>query len=84
MRSEIEAIYENGTLRPIRAIPLRNGARVLVTIETVDECGTKRIPGEEVAREEGDLLRFFGSLKGSALCTADPVETQRRLRDEWS
>ena len=40
--------------------------------------------GEKVRRDEGTIDRFFGVLKGSRALVGDPLEIQRRLRDEWT
>jgi len=84
MKPPIEAVYKNGALRPVRAIDLPEGGRYLVTIEPFDEARAPQGEGEN-AREVGDaILRLAGCLKGSKMCSVEPLDLQRRLRDEWS
>ena len=40
MALEVEAVYENGVLKPVRELPLAEGQRVRVAIEIIGE----RIP----------------------------------------
>ena len=63
---EIPAIYENGVLRPLRALDLPNGAHVMVRIKSaevvrcrgLDEV-IKEISREYVDIEEDPLKRFL-------------------------
>jgi len=77
MKPPIEAVYKDGALRPVRAIDLPEGGRFLVTIVPVEKS---EAPRDDV----GDaILKLAGCLKGSEMCSLDPLDVQHRLRDEW-
>lgn len=46
MTKQVEAIYENGQLRPLEPLELPEGARLRVIVVTNDEQGTQRSPAE--------------------------------------
>jgi predicted DNA-binding antitoxin AbrB/MazE fold protein len=68
---EIEAIYENGNLRLPRALPLREGQKVTITIHPTGGAA-ERLYG--LAAWEGDREQFDHWLK-------DPDEGQWGTRD---
>jgi predicted DNA-binding antitoxin AbrB/MazE fold protein len=77
MKQTTEAIYENGLLRPLRKIEVAEGQMVRVTVETADDepAGADGGGGQE---------RYdFSDLAGRLKWEGDPLETQRKLRDEW-
>jgi predicted DNA-binding antitoxin AbrB/MazE fold protein len=84
MKPPIEAVYKDGALRPVRAIDLPEGGRFLVTLESLD--GSQITQGDsEGSRDVGDaILKLAGCLRGSEMCSLDPLDVQHRLRDEWS
>jgi predicted DNA-binding antitoxin AbrB/MazE fold protein len=49
MTQRITAIFENGLLRPTKPLPLRNGDRVVITVET---------PGPAAAGTEDAIQRI--------------------------
>jgi predicted DNA-binding antitoxin AbrB/MazE fold protein len=53
MTTKVEAIYEQGTLRPLRALSLPEGARVELVVKTPDGATSKdrpkRSPAEGLA-----------------------------------
>ena len=81
MRETIDAIYENGVLRPLHKLSMLEGQRIRIVVEndtTADQAG--------VADEEDryDLSELAGCLSSSPRFSADPVAAQKELRDEWS
>jgi predicted DNA-binding antitoxin AbrB/MazE fold protein len=50
MTLTIEAIYENGVLKPIQPLPLKEHERVQVTVQVI----------QSVARESAGMLRWRG------------------------
>ena len=78
MKPPIEAVYRDGALRPVREIDLPEGGRFLITVEP--------LAGSEAPRGDvGEaILKLAGCLKGSDMCSLDPLDLQHRLRDEWS
>ena len=70
MKETFEAVYERGVLRPLRPLGAREGQRLRVSIEPE--------PGE-VDRIPCDLTDLVGRLTWRG----DPVDEQRKLRDEW-
>ena len=59
MTQRVEAIYNGGVLRPTRELPLRNGQRVRLTVETIDE--PERDREAAIARLKAGIasMRFF-------------------------
>jgi predicted DNA-binding antitoxin AbrB/MazE fold protein len=76
MRETIDAIYENGVLRPLHKLSMHEGQRVRLSMESKsgDEASTKAVY---------DFSDLAGCLRSSPRFSADPVATQRELRDEW-
>jgi predicted DNA-binding antitoxin AbrB/MazE fold protein len=53
MQQQVEAIYENGVLRPVTLLlGLTEGQRLLLTVERIAD-----VPPEELARREAELER---------------------------
>ena len=70
MRETIDAIYENGVLRPLHKLSMLEGQKIRIVVEkdtTVDRAG--------VADEEDryDLSELAGCLSSSPRFSADPV-----------
>jgi len=61
----IKAIYENGTLKPLEQVPLREGSEVLITI-----IETKK-------KDQSKLLDFFGIWKGENAIDLDQIMKDR-------
>lgn len=81
MKVTIDAIYENGVLRPLRKLRAAEGQRLRLTVEpTGDE------PADEVTVDARryDLKGLAGCLSSHPRFATDPVGVQRELRDEWS
>ena len=72
MRQTIEAIYENGLLKPLRKLRVPEGRHVKVIVETEDE-----------ALPEKASTYDFSDLSGRLSWMGDAVEAQRRIHDEW-
>lgn len=73
---EVE-IDAEGVIHPLQALPQTAERRALLTLV---------IP-EQATPAQGkptDWHRFVGRLSDSPNFNADPVEIQRKLRDEWS
>jgi len=70
MFKTIEALYENGKIIPLNDVIPFKKAKVLITI--LEEKNTEGM-------KAGDLIKFKGILKNFP---EDPVEYQRRIRDE--
>ncbi len=47
MKETVDAIYENGVLRPLRKLRILDGERIRVTVETAHEQGEKPEKGAE-------------------------------------
>ncbi len=82
MKETIEAIYENGVLRPLSKLQILEGQRIWLTVEKteekspdIDENGTKK---------RYDFTDLAGCLSSNDRFAADPVDVQREFRDEWS
>jgi predicted DNA-binding antitoxin AbrB/MazE fold protein len=54
MRQQIEAVYENGLLRPLEPLHLSDHERVSVTVESHAAEGWLDLDALEWARKEGD------------------------------
>lgn len=59
MAITVEAVYENGVLRPSKALPLRENEQVSLTVQTAVDLQARL---EAVERGYG-LLRWTGSLE---------------------
>jgi predicted DNA-binding antitoxin AbrB/MazE fold protein len=49
MTKQVEAIYEQGRLRPLEPLDLPEGARISVIVTTCDEPDARRTPAETLA-----------------------------------
>jgi Protein of unknown function (DUF2281) len=72
----------------VKALPEEEASQVLVFAESLQDK-TKVQSDQDVAAQEkpqltGLLSDFAGILKGSPNFNEDPVEIQRKMRDEWS
>jgi predicted DNA-binding antitoxin AbrB/MazE fold protein len=79
MKETLEAIYENGVLRLSKRLALPEGKRIIVTLETTPDG-----PRDQSENEEYDFSGLAGSLKKSPRFGGNPVEIQKKLRNEWS
>jgi predicted DNA-binding antitoxin AbrB/MazE fold protein len=73
MEQTITAIYDNGMLIPLHGKLPKKKLRVKVTILEEIESQNKGISIAGLKSLQGKLLSF----------KEDPVEYQRRIRDEW-
>ena len=69
---EVE-IDAQGVIHPLQAVPEAAERRALLT---------RVIP--ETSGEKADWRSFVGTLTGSLNFNDDPVEIQRKMRDEWN
>ena len=77
MKETIDAVYENGLLRPLKKLSMIDGQRIRLVLERDDSDA-------ETGRERSPLSAFAGCLKSSPRFSTDPLEAQKRLRDEWN
>jgi hypothetical protein len=68
---EVE-IDSQGVIHPLQALPQTAERRALLTLV---------VPEQD---KHTDWRDFIGVLKDSSCFNGDPVEIQRRMRDEWS
>jgi predicted DNA-binding antitoxin AbrB/MazE fold protein len=75
MSQQIDAIYDNGVLRPLVPLALPGQARVKVTVATQPESLTVLKPQNEWEQRLLDLAKNCGvSLPNAALCNATLYE----------
>jgi predicted DNA-binding antitoxin AbrB/MazE fold protein len=72
MRQIVEAVYENGLLKPLRKLQIPEGRQVTVTLET-----------EDGAVENEGKSYDFSDLVGTLSWSGNAVDAQRQIRDEW-
>ena len=70
---EVE-IDAQGGIHPLQALPQLAERRAMLTLVVPDQAK----PGD------ADWRSFIGRLSGSPNFNGDPVEIQRKMRDEWS
>jgi len=76
MTKQIEAVFENGVLRPINPIALTEGEHLQVILITSDR--------EQPANNgKGDITRFFGSVSLSHPTGTDNESIDRDLAREY-
>jgi predicted DNA-binding antitoxin AbrB/MazE fold protein len=71
MSLEVEAIFENGHLKPTQTLPLDEGQRVLVTIQPLGRAFQRFCGSLRWTREPDELQRFLN----------DPDESSWSSRD---
>ena len=72
-----ETVYEK-----LKAAPPEVAREVLDFLELLE--AKKRGGGSGPAPDRDAIWEdFFGSLKGSGIFEGDPMEIQRKMRDEW-
>lgn len=71
---EVE-IDAQGVIHALQALPPRAERRALLTLV---------IPEQAAQNDQADWHSFVGRLNGSPNFNADPVEIQRKMRDEWN
>jgi predicted DNA-binding antitoxin AbrB/MazE fold protein len=76
MTKQIEAVYENGVLRPVEPIELPEGERLSLILITRDA----EQPGQN---EKGDITRFFGSASLGHPTGTDNESIDRDLAREY-
>jgi predicted DNA-binding antitoxin AbrB/MazE fold protein len=60
----VEAVYENGVLRPAQPLPLKEGERVTLTVQ----------PAEDVVRRSAGMLQWKGTHEELEAFLNDPDE----------
>ena len=73
MTKTIEAIYTNGVLKPLEALPLADQQRVRLTVETIDQ--------EPQRDREAALQRLIERLKKSTFSYGGPLPTREELHE---
>ena len=84
MKETIEAIYENGLIRPLRKLALSEGRKIRVTLDTKEEDNDSDGEAEINAPISKRLADLAGTLKDSPRFASDPLLIQKMLRDEWT
>ncbi len=84
MKETIDAIYENGIIRPLRKLTLSDGLRIRVTLDTKAEDTEQALESETDVAMSKKLTGLAGSLKDSPRFSSDPLLIQKMLRDEWN
>jgi len=70
---EVE-IDAQGGIHPLQALPQLAESRAMLTLVVPDQAKTTA----------ADWRSFIGRLSASPNFNGDPVEVQRKMRDEWS
>ena len=76
MTMQIEAIYENGVLRPVNPIELPEGQHLQLILVTSDN-------DQSAKKEAGDITRFFGTASLNNPTGADNESIDRDLAIEY-
>ena len=84
MKETIEAIYENGLIRPLRKLGFSEGRRIRVTLDTKEENTDRAVEPEVEVPISQRLADLAGSLKDSPRFSSGPLLIQKMLRDEWT
>lgn len=71
---EVE-IDAQGVIHVLQALPPSAERRALLTLV---------VPEQAVGHNQADWHSFVGRLNGSPNFNDDPVEIQRKMRDEWN
>ena len=82
MKETLDAIYENGVLRPLGKLDVAEGQRLRIILETMKDEDDRSIKDKEKKRHRFSDLA--GCLSTSARFSRDPVDVHRELRNEWS
>jgi predicted DNA-binding antitoxin AbrB/MazE fold protein len=69
---KIEAIYTGGVLKPTRELSLRDGQRVRLTVETIDEPDRDR---------EAAIARLRAGIANMRFCSEAGLPSRERLHD---
>ena len=72
MTQTIEAIYEDGVLKPTDELHLRNNQRVRLIVETVDEADSDR---------EAAVARMKAGIAGMRFFSEGPLPSREELHD---
>ena len=72
MTQTVEAIYSGGVLKPARELPLRDGQRVRLTVETIDEPVTDR---------EAAVARLRAGIASMPSFSEGPLPSREELHD---
>ena len=71
MSLEIEAVYENGVLKPAQQLPLQEGQKVTITIQPVASAAKRFCGSVQWTRDPDELHRYLN----------DPDESSWSSRD---
>ena len=78
MKQSLDAIYENGLLRPLEKLSFPEGRRVRVTLESSKDDEAVDSSADQRARYN------FSDLVGKLTWRGDALNEQQRIRDEWT
>lgn len=68
----------------VKTLPEEQASQVLVFIESLQQNSGARLENQTLVKQsDGFLSEYAGILKDSPNFNEDPVELQRRMRDEW-
>lgn len=73
MSQVVEAIYADGVLKPLAALPFHDQQRLRLTIETVDD--------RAAGKHEGHLHELIDRLRRSTLSYGGPPPTREELHE---
>jgi len=76
MTKQIEAVYENGVLRPVQPIELPEGERLSLIL-------IRREAEEPAQNRKGDITRFFGAVSLGHPTGTDNESIDRDLAREY-
>lgn len=70
---QIEATYENGVLKPVQPLPIKEAARIFVTVEAPQEPEAVTIDeAERIVRRSYGMLRWDGDVETLRRIAKDP------------
>ena len=70
----VKGVYDGHVVRPMEPLNAPADAEVVLVV----------LDAGRAADSGGDILRFFGSLKGSPVFAKDGVSLQKDWREDWS
>lgn len=70
---QIEATYENGVLKPVSPLPIKEAARVVVTVEAPEEAqAVTSDEAERIVRRSYGMLAWTGDAETLRHMAEDP------------
>lgn len=71
MSLQVEVVYENGTLKPSRDLPLQEGQKLTITIEAVGGAAQRFCGSLLWTRDPEELRRYLNDPDESSWCGRD-------------